>query len=310
MNEARDSRVRIVRRLHATPANEDLDPASIPMATPLELILVAGTPFSGSTILQAELGRSAETFLLGEIDRLRAFARHEHLSGDAGIYIDECEFCRLAGRRCDVWTPETLLSIAQTGGSPDLYREAARIVGSRVIVDGSKTPHWVQGILASPAIEGIRVHLVHCVKHPFAYANSLSKRTGWPKPHCVFDWMLVNGDILSIAERFSARIESSTLVRVEDFERDPEATLASIARRANLSFDAAIAPHNLHFLGGNPRMIESMHARLSADGGYAAGAVPYRSTDWRESIGPELRSRFASLPGIAHFAALLGYPLC
>ena len=279
------------------------------MDAELDLILIAGTPFSGSTILQAELGRSRETFLLGEIDRLRAFARHEHLSGDAGIYIDECEFCRLAGKPCEVWTPATLAAIARTGGDPDLYREAARCTGSRVVIDGSKTPHWVQGILASPKLEGIRVHLVHCVKHPFAYANSLSKRTGWPKPHCVFDWMLVNGDILSIAQRFSARLESSTLVRVEDFERSPETTLASIGRRARLSFDAAIAPHNLHFLGGNPRMIESMHARLSADGGYAAGAVPYRSSDWRESIGPDLRSRFASLPGIAPFAAIFGYTL-
>ena len=280
------------------------------MDAELDLILIAGTPFSGSTILQAELGRCPEAFLLGEADRLRAFARHEHLSGDAGIYIDECEFCRLAGKPCPIWTPEALSAIARTGGGPELYREAARITGSRVIVDGSKTPHWVQSMLASPAIAGIRVHVVHCVKHPYAYANSLSKRTGWPKPHCVFDWMLVNGDILSIIERFSARIESSTLVRVEDFERDPEATIASIGRRAAMRFGPAIAPHNLHFLGGNPRMIESMHARLSADGGYAAGAVPYRSIDWRESIPADLRSRFASLPGIAHFASLLGYPLC
>ncbi len=77
----------------------------------------------------------------------------------------------------------------------------------------------------------------------------------------------------------------------------------------NLTFGTAIAPHNLHFLGGNPRMVESMHARLSADGGYAAGAVPYKSSDWREQIGPELRQRFAGLPGVAPLASILGYPL-
>ncbi|MGA0174031.1 MAG: hypothetical protein ACO3NL_10380 [Phycisphaerales bacterium] len=279
------------------------------MNAPLDLVLFAGTPFSGSTILQAELGRSDDAIVLGEVDRLRCFARHEHLSGDAGIYIDECEFCRLAKRPCPVWTKPLLDAVGRTGGTPDLYREVAAATGRRVIIDGSKSPHWIASILASPALEGIRVHLVHCVKHPFAYALSLSKRTHWPEPHCVFDWTLVNGDVLSIAARHSARIDTSTLVRVEDFERDPEATIASIGRRMGLTFGTAIAPHNLHFLGGNPRMVESMHARLSADGGYAAGAVPYKSSDWREQIGPELRQRFAGLPGVAPLASILGYPL-
>jgi hypothetical protein len=77
----------------------------------------------------------------------------------------------------------------------------------------------------------------------------------------------------------------------------------------NLTFGTAIAPHNLHFLVGKPRMVESMLARLTADGGYAAGAVPYRSSDWRERIGPDLRHRFAGLPGMAPLASILGYPL-
>jgi hypothetical protein len=268
------------------------------MDTTLDLVLLAGTPFSGSTILQAELGRCAELFVLGEVDRLRAFARHEHLSGDAAIYLDECEYCLLSGSRCPIWTPETLASIVATGGTPDLYRVAAAATGRRVIVDGSKSPHWVASILGSSGLEGIRVHLVHCVKHPFAYALSLSKRTGWPEPHCVFDWMLVNSDVLEIAAGHGARLASSTLVRVEDFERDPEATIASIGRQMNLSFDATIAPHNLHFLGGNRR-----------SGTFPASKDPYESSDWRERIGPDLRQRFAGLPGVAPLASSLGYPL-
>jgi hypothetical protein len=56
-------------------------------------------------------------------------------------------------------------------------------------------------------------------------------------------------------------------------------------------------------------MVESMQARLSADGGYAAGAVPYKASDWREQIGPELRQRFAGLPDVAPLASILSYPL-
>jgi hypothetical protein len=75
------------------------------------------------------------------------------------------------------------------------------------------------------------VHLVHCVKHPSAYALSLSKRTGWLRTDCMFDRTLVNGDVLSIAAMHRTRLASPSAVRVEDFEAIPR-------RRSHRSGDA------------------------------------------------------------------------
>jgi hypothetical protein len=272
-----------------------------------------GTPFSGSTVAQTLLAMSSNTFAAGELDRLRGFKCYEHLAHevDEHLYQDGCLICEGLGRRCVVWTAETLSIVIEGGIEPDLYRTLSKLTNKSVVIDATKTPYWYLRMLSSNEMDGVKLFLVHCVSHPFRYALSLqSRRPGWPLPHCVFDWMIVTIDILQLVNLFSHKIEHTFVLRFEDVAADGDVALAAIKRRASIKPLDHLPGCNWHPIGGNKGATEELIKFKAENPNRRSSPLVVRPPlDFRSLIDEGELERLARIPGLYTLASQFGYRL-
>jgi Sulfotransferase family len=280
----------------------------------VEVLYVAGSGRSGSTILDRTLGQLDGFFSAGELCNL----------WERGL---------LAGRRCGCGTPVPDCPVwgavlAEAFGGPDrvdaqrlatatsrrlragsvpglllgrrgrqdtddgyqvalsrLYRAVAHQTGCRVLVDSSKSPVYARLVAAIP---GVEVAVVHLVRDPRATAWSFLRQKRLPD--FGDDRLMQRQHPLVSARRWSLWQAATELLwrrrgqrylrlRYEDFIGDPQPTLRRIAALAGE------APAALPFSGPATVRLAATHSVSGNPNRFGTGEVELRADEeWRRAM--------------------------
>jgi hypothetical protein len=280
----------------------------------VEVLYVAGSGRSGSTILDRTLGQLDGFFSAGELCNL----------WERGL---------LAGRRCGCGTPVPDCPVwgavlAEAFGGPDrvdaqrlatatsrrlragsvpglllgrrgrqdtddgyqvalsrLYRAVAHQTGCRVLVDSSKSPVYARLVAAIP---GVEVAVVHLVRDPRATAWSFLRKKRLPD--FGDDRLMQRQHPLVSARRWSLWQAATELLwrrrgqrylrlRYEDFIGDPQPTLRRIAALAGE------APAALPFSGPATVRLAATHSVSGNPNRFGTGEVELRADEeWRRAM--------------------------
>ena len=176
------------------------------------LVLIAGTGRSGSTLLGLMLGSAEGAFYLGEVAaRYRPWRRHH--------FVLECRGC---GGVCATW--ERLRDLPERG----LHRGVARRLGVRHVVDSSKYLPWIWDSDRRARRQGVSVRHVAIWKEPQDLAFSIWKRGGPPER-----WERV---FTSYYRRYFELGLPFVAISYRRLAAEPEASLAALAAAVGIPF--------------------------------------------------------------------------
>lgn len=272
----------------------------------MSVLYIGGAGRSGSTLLEIILGNAPGYFSVGEV---RFFWEYVHEGGvrcGCGTELAACPFwsavlARLqsAGlpgsvpelaalaRRIDrthnlprlatsrpYRSADVQALIAATGSLYDAIRCEA---GGAVIVDSSKVPS--HGFLLN-RVPGLDLRLLHLVRDGRAVAYSWSQRQkrelavdgASMARHSAFRSVLVWAIENGYTERLGRQVTPRTLLRYEDFTRDPACGLNAALERLNYAAvdlsrvtSGAFFPQPTHSVGGNPLRFKQQALRIVPD---------------------------------------------
>jgi Sulfotransferase family len=303
----------------------------------VQVLFIAGTGRSGSTILANILGQIEGCISVGEMryfwarglvgdwycgcgERFSTCGMWQKVVAEAFEGPDRADPADTARRLWRATRVRTLPRMAMTafGRSPEmtddlaarirrLYQTVASVSGCGTVIDSSKLPTYGRLIERT----GLDVRVLHLVRDPRAAAYSWLRRR---KPRAdatptdtmevmsgaksALLWDLWNG----MATVFWGRSDRYLRVRYEDFAREPQATVAAIARFAGLDGNVlpfvahdAVDLQRSHTVSGNPNRLASGRIAISAD------------DEWSERmpIGERMLVTLGTLPLLVRF----GYPV-
>lgn len=229
------------------------------------MLLIAGSPRSGSTLLDRVIGTHEGFCSTGELQFIwqRSFGENQ-LCG-CGLPFHECAFWADVSDRAFGVAPRevddaaaarlkaavdskrhvqwlllrppprfraALLSYGELLGR--LYSAVLQVSGARVIVDSSKDPR--HGLVLS-RLERFEVHVVHLIRDPRAVAFSWKRVRRRPEIHWKSQDMMIQKTYASslrwtahnaLVELLGASAASYCRVRYEDFVVDPDRAMARI----------------------------------------------------------------------------------
>jgi hypothetical protein len=295
-------------------------PASAPSA-PLDVYLV-GTAFSGTTHLGGLLASNFGAFYAGELGRLPKYVEQ------FGLFADPvgCLTCASQDRACHVWTDRLIAEIEQADPA-DAMRTLRDETGSRVIVDGSKLPAWIQRTLVGRDAADARMAVIITARSPLSYAMSAIGATGQPIFLALREWRDIYVDAVRTATRTQLPLY---VVRNEEVRRDPGTVLDRLAPLLGRSERVtAVKPaEKTHSIGGNAFVQIGFGARAHstlADTGLHRDEEEWNPAAFREaeraaSVGSLQRPRdratarmwaqaVVDCPGLMEIAQTLGYEM-
>jgi len=261
------------------------------------VIYLAGVGRSGSTLLANLLGQLPGVLNVGEASRYLSNARmaDREVPCGCGRTLTECEFwsrleagelerlrrfgtASLRMRQLPLLLRPSLhrgfdRRLADYRAALErLYRQLAGWSGRTTIVDSSKNP---ANAVALSGIAGIDLHLVHLVRDPRGVASSWLRPKRYLQgrsPLRVVSWWFAFN---LAAETLRSRAASYTLVRYEDFSRDPRAVVDGLARRCC----AVEAPVDLIDAGGRARW-QNQHDIAGNPDKLQRGSITIREQPW------------------------------
>lgn len=256
----------------------------------LKILYIGGAGRSGSTLLEMILGNCSGFFSVGEILEFWHITENKSSYCGCGQILEDCEFWqkvtnRLSQRgsipggrlnelklKYDRTRNLAMLPLAHIYTEASftelrtyterLYRAVQELTDGRTLVDSSKTPSHLY-LLSQ--IADFELHVLHLVRDPRAVAFSWNKRVKQNQfksnlgqrslISSILRWSVEN----SFIRKFGQRQESYTVLRYEDFVRNPFASVTGALRNlnfdsSNLSFldSSGIELHPTHSIGGNP----------------------------------------------------------
>ncbi len=241
----------------------------------LNVIYIGGFSRSGSTALAHQLGMLPNVANLGEVTHtlFSSLLLRLGLPCGCGQSLDESrfwsssvktisaearEFARREIRIRSLARPRRFLRAVERSGwmkeARDVLSDAARRAGNcQTVVDASK--HAATAI-ALTEVDGIRVHMLHLVRHPGAVIASQSRQKEWlpaSSPlRTAWAWDLENLTV----ERHQRRFASYVRVRFEELGNNPVATLAPFLRNAGVDPAGPAQGEIQHHVAGNPSKLE------------------------------------------------------
>jgi len=263
--------------------------------------------------VQRAIGGLEDVFVAGELDQLPFYRMREHLGPNA--YNPECVYCSRKKKPCPIWHEKAYEDLENIGLSSKIYFLLSNLSDRNIIVDSSKTPYWFHCISNAQgfSVDAFELISIHCYRNPFAYADSLRRRTGKTLPECVFDWLLVNRDALNVIQttkHFSPVIS----VYHDEFLKCEERFLDVLANICGVTeSDVTQRYRNRHFLGGNPSAYP-FHVDLDdVNHGFREmlslvleGQVIERDDRWASRIQKPMRRRLADISGVRDLCYTLG----
>jgi len=307
---------------------------------PVDVVYIAGSGRSGSTLLDNILGQVDGFFSAGELRYLWA----------RGVIEDRRCGCGQRFSRCPVWTEvlehgrfgayravademvaafsrstrvRHLPRILQHRRSPgsaaaadlqgcrerlgDLYRSIRDVTGCEVVVDSSKLPAYGFLLAGTP---GLNVHIVHLVRDPRAAAFSWVRRkvqTDGAARATMADQSVLRSAALWATWNGAARLlwEGGALphvtLRYEDLVADPQRAVRAI-------LDLVGRPGRaLPFTGPRAVRLDPTHTAAGNPNRLVTGEIAVRADDeWRTEMAPGARRLVTAVtaPMLHHF----GYP--
>ncbi len=171
-----------------------------------------------------------------------------------------------------------------------LYRSIRDVSGTRVVVDGSKTPTYGYVLGLVPELD---LHLLHLVRdsRAVAYSNQRRKKNPaihWEESHfekvsparVSLVWSYVN--LLMQAQ--SAGSKHFLFMRYEDFARDPQ---SAVTRLWSLMDEPM---PNLDFLKQSPMMLSVQHTVAGNPDRFNPEVRVRPDTEWRKKMEPKQRA--------------------
>ncbi len=284
------------------------------------VVYIAGSPRSGSTLLDNALGELPGVFSAGELRLLwrRAFLEEGRRCGCGDTLLAcavwsgilellEEELSRRSLTPADIvgWQ-ETVVRSRHMWGMPlpkseassydtyaellrFLYETIARVTGSVTIVDSSKlAPEG--DVLRS--LHGLESSVIQLVRDPRAVAYSrqrvtlyrdgdgLSEMAKGSAARSTFTWLLTNLGAATLRKRWGRG--RSTLVRYEDLMAEPERLLSSIA--ASIGEPLRVGQE---IISGDVLNLTGNHSVAGNPSRYRTGPIELREDDeWRAELPP------------------------
>jgi hypothetical protein len=281
------------------------------VSAPTRVLYIGGSGRSGSTVLEALLGRIEGTAGVGELryvwqrglvddqlcgcgERFRAcpfwldvfaaaFGGMDRVDldavGDDAAAVDRVRFVpgltwpRLA-------TPALRSALERHGRRLEtLYAAIARVTGAPVVVDSSKDVSYAF-LLA--ALGGLDLSLVHLVRDSRAVAHSWTRRRRRPEVHWEVAYMRQVPPAVSarewlitngLFELLASRMGPAALrSRYEDLAHDPDAHVAEACRLAGLEAVPRATEAVVHSVSGNPLRFQEGPLQVKVD------------DEWRRSL--------------------------
>jgi hypothetical protein len=247
------------------------------MSQPIDVLYIAGTGRSGSTLLSRLLGEIEGFVNVGEVSA-HFFMKGPPIPCGCGASVAECSFWRnitdpeirelthdLFRLRQIPWLPfrlrsrspavEPLLRSLQL-----LYQSIVDRTGARVIVDSSKNPALAHLLSQVP---GIRLSVVHLVRAPQAVVSSWRRPKSYlvkgPAWRVARNWMVIN----LATEVAAKKAYRCWAIRYEDLVKNPRVYVERMAaellgRPVTCSFlgNRNVTFRVQHVLAGNPDKLE------------------------------------------------------
>lgn len=305
----------------------------------VKVVYVLGWGRSGSTLLDNLLGGVDGFFSTGELHSLWRGGLLERRRCGCGVAVPDCGIWRavmdvafdgggldpatlVAWRERSIGMRNTPRLLRDRGAaladkalasyasaSARLYRAISEVTGARVVVDSSKLP--AIGALLS-ALPGVEPYYVHLVRDPRGVAHSWRRRKRDPDRDFYSEmdrysaiksatkWVKNNVGADAVVRRFEP--ERATLVRYEDFVRDPRATVARIVALAREG------PFELPFADDSSVLLEPNHTVSGNPARFNTGVVTFTEDDeWVTLL--EKRDRIITTALTWPMLLRYGYPL-
>ena|SRR5579863_6537839 len=272
------------------------------MAEPIQVLYIAGSGRSGSTLLARLLGEVEGIANVGQA-AFHYFGKCPPIPCGCGAQVQDCRFWQdipansgmqefgqeffrkrhfarlaLTNNCCDAGAQELISSMSE------LYRSIAAKTGAWAIVDCSKNPARAYALSRAP---GVRLSVIHLIRSPHGVVESWSRAKKYlsqvPAWRAALSWNFVNPFI----ELFtSSRLVGKWTIRYEDLIAAPKAFVATIAsallgRSADCSF---LQGHRAtvkvqHMLAANPDIFRGsdlvIEQRLPSHTNFVASAMTF-----------------------------------
>ena len=286
----------------------------------LKLIYIAGTNYSGTTLLSSILGCHPAAESLGQLYEIHDYHQQERkcMCGEA---VPACSFWSqvLPGcaehwhrglGRLDPYPSEFSFNGPITGRlrlmwpvRPDnvaryraftlaLLASAARVSGRQTLVDASKHAHRLTWLCRSGVADALDLRVVQMTRNGQGVMASYMKR-GQSAARGALAWRQRNAAVQRAVDRYGAG--RTTRLTYEELCGDPEAAIRRVCGAVGLPFDAAMLDFRArtqHQVGGNPMRFSDEREITLREG-------------WRQKLTPAQRATFKLLAGRAQRA--LGY---
>ena len=289
------------------------------MTGDIDVLYIAGSSRTGSTIVANILGQLDGYFAVGELWNIWRRGLIEKRRCGCGQTLDSCpEWDRILhqsfGRSLDRGDAERLDALAAEhlrgrwarsvwaarrnpsldadeyrGALAALYQSVRDVTGCRVIVDSSKSPVYAALLATLP---GVRVHAVHLLRDPRAAAFSTTRMRALPdfgddrlmrreRPYVVARRWAKNHALCGLL--LPGHTASFTRIRYEDF-------MASPARATARLVAAVDAPAALPFTSQQTVRLTATHSVSGNPGRFRLGDVKLHLDDeWRHAMRPSDR---------------------
>jgi hypothetical protein len=307
------------------------------MPAPINVLYIAGSGRSGSTLLDRVLGQAPEMTSLGEMRYLWSFGLIDDNLCECGRRFGKCpfwsdvvaaslgspteerreEWARIAGvldRAPAIpwvrgWAPASAGRRAQIQDHVHrldrLYRAAADRASTAWLVDSSKAPAY--GFLIA-RIPGIRLHVVHLVRDSRAVANSWQRKRLRPEITSGKVYMPRRPTILTALRWNYSNLLDQALGRVadgylrlnyEEFVRSPRESIRHIREAVGLAPEGPGAS-----LTDRSVQMSASHTLAGNPNRFDRGEIRFKLDDaWRTELSP---GRFtmvtlATLPQLLYY---------
>jgi hypothetical protein len=195
----------------------------------MQIVLVLGTPYSGSTLLDMLLGNTAEAFSLGEITSAFRPTKKVHLD----------RLCSCGAASCGRWDRWADLP------ARDAHRAIAETERVTTLIDSSKYLTWASDVVRWNPDATIRAVVTY--KTPAQFATSATKH-GFTRPFLTYT-------------RYHKRLDNLEIPYVtssfDDLVADPAGTLKALRTAAGMAYasgDEDLRTARSHHFAGNPSL--------------------------------------------------------
>lgn len=204
---------------------------------------IAGTSFSGTTLLSFLFGAHSKVFSTGEACQLFAYLRNNDSKNES------VRTCSIHHDRCKFWTPAFIKQCEDAHISTLYDRVSAFLPSSTLVMHSFKDSKRYGRLANSSNLNG----LIMLFKRPVAYYYSAKVHEQKTTQQAANNYVKVNVQILDLAARKNIPILP---VFYDDFATNPETVLSKLCDWIGLSYEPQMTePWNqtdrLHTIGGN-----------------------------------------------------------